>query len=33
MLIGEKDIKLIDYEIILKYLKYKNKFRLYKEFV
>jgi len=33
MLIGEKDIKLIDNEILLKYFKKENRFRLYKEFI
>ncbi|MGL6106662.1 transposase [Romboutsia sp.] len=33
MLIGEKDVKLIDDEILLKYFKHENRFRLYKEFI
>lgn len=33
MLIGKKDIKLIDDEILLKYFKKENRFRLYKEFI
>lgn len=33
MLIGYKDIKLIDDEILLKYFKYENRFKLYKKIV
>lgn len=33
MLIAEKDINLIDYEILLKHFKKDNRFSLYKEFI